>query len=67
MAPSATEQSEVTYEDLIQLEQEFEDADLQISTCGLPGLKRALLTDFLRAQSASSTRSHSRSTRSART
>ncbi|KAF4313611.1 Nucleosome assembly protein (NAP) [Botryosphaeria dothidea] len=30
MAPSATEQSEVTYEDLIQLEQEFEDADLQI-------------------------------------
>ncbi|KAB2578264.1 Nap family protein [Lasiodiplodia theobromae] len=30
MAPSATEQTDVTYEDLIQLEQEFEDADLQI-------------------------------------
>ncbi|EKG19034.1 Nucleosome assembly protein (NAP) [Macrophomina phaseolina MS6] len=30
MAPSATEQTDVTYEDLIQLEQEFEDADMQI-------------------------------------
>lgn len=33
MAPSATEQTDVTYEDLIQLEQEFEDADQQISAC----------------------------------
>lgn len=39
MAPSATEQTDVTYEDLIQLEQEFEDADLQISACVSPAAK----------------------------
>lgn len=65
MAPSATEQTDVTYEDLIQLEQEFEDADLQISTPPSPALNA--LPKLTCSQSASSTRSPSLSTRSART
>lgn len=65
MAPSATEQTDVTYEDLIQLEQEFEDADLQISAPPSPAFNA--LPKLTSSQSASSTRSPSLSTRSART